>query len=1052
MAEAADAEGPSVYDYQTNEGVWDGNADDPGEGELRNQYEGFARRLGDSTFPATGNIDWRNMHIGANGNYNNPAYSASVNRLGTMFSGPAESNLPPKYVSGEIRANGRDRPLSTEERYPAYDRLVALNPEEQGQVNAYLAHRKGAIHPNAQYVLNASVPREDRPPLSLAQRKANARSNRIAIERKLATAYDNPADRFNAEDLLHRQRKVERWQKDHAGKKYWDPLTLSVQEADEDYLQNKRALQNIHRSLPASITKPEYVPFLANPAIRGIDYSQYDGFKDKNLLGYSFKTMTPDQRNKQIFNLFRMVGVLNLRPTFDERLTSIESAKQVYNETDYNIFLWDADNNILTPGVVVITTKNPQYTHKGEVIPANSPIAIGGWSLADATEARSIENLKNIMYYGQFPTDKLRSLNKRSDYVGAYFGKASDLKADRGLKLITQTLRRIIFEGNHFFIPQKIQRADKRFADIPTYITLQAYQYPDTDFYTSCLTEAGYTGDPGYAGVYTFTPKHFAEQAPVQIAHLKLSSPIFNTFMSWVAKLFFNMYMLTDQRCPFNPNVNDGEGTNGIVAKSKTASLATEALVHGIGGYELSNVTYTQPQRGKTQYDINITVTNNHGVVLDTEGPMPSAHGNKIQTLVSIHEDWNHSYFDDAALNIILRDPTVLRWVQAYCENFQAIYEANKQEIDNAFKAMAHVILYHTMNSSIEDYIDDIIHQPVSEQNYPVAFRRYIYAYGAELKFNNYTDCQNLVTKEASNSTTIHTVSKKNWQTVILTQKLTQRCYTWVGKSKNIPPTRRVVLPAAADYAPQAAKNLVPIAQGLRQNTGQRYMAPVGQIGNYLPAGENDRSWENALEGNNNMYSSQYATAQQNSMNDLVNTLSGNNALNRPAINRRYDAVTPQALLPPLIYPPLPTPGPAAAAASSHPPLLVPPTTTTTTSASTNNPFAAMGPPKPVTDTPAPTSGAFQNLSQPGLPLDQRPADVSDFVAKFENPTGANPFLTPPSQPAAAEEESEEESATPAAAPKPKRKPHISSAQRALLEAQNKGLTGHTGTRSGGSR
>ena len=843
----------------------------------------FANRFGNIRF---GDLapDWRGGTT--YGQAYDTNYGDSINQLGTMFgqTNPTEL-LPANYLSGKVRAKGKDRPLATVDRYP---KLEPLEPNDEEIIQRYLNRRRAANAPNAEYVLSTALPRDEQQPLTKAQRKALAREARMAREKALAASYrDDPEERYTAEDLLKRQRKIKKFQKEMAGKKYWDPVDAQVKEQDEAYLRQVRALQNIGRSLPATIRKPQYTTFLRNPAIVGYqpDEIPEDDPNVKRLIGHSLQTLSPEDRNDLMLNLYKTVAVLNATPVLDKRLLTVRSAQQVYNPDDYYIYNANADGNILTPGVCVVRTKYDSTNSKGQFVPAGTYISIGGWTLVDASEARSLQNLKDIMYYSTFPTKKLRSQNKRSDYIGALFGTRQDLGGATGLKRVSQMLRKCYAKAG-FYIPQKIRVESGQFMDVPTYIQLTAYKRPDKTYYDTCTEYAGTINQSYIANDEDWDPNkgnfkddegHATDNQPVVHATLKLSTPVFNTFISWVAKLFFNMIMLTGKSCPFK------FGSRNPKIQEMMKSVQAQALAHGILGEEIKDITYA-PNKSNSRYDVNLPINPDNKTTMveyeDKWGKIPSAW--EKDALVQINELWNKSYFDDTALTQILRDENILDWINAECETIETKLDdpTTRDAIIKLLKQFGHVILFYTMNSAIPDYLDDIVHEAVDDSNFHKMYRRYVYAYGADIKFLTRTDCQALLAREIDqeNSTytyhdyyniKFHNVTKKPWQTVIAEAHLSRRCYTWVGKSTHLDVDKRVLLPSKADYEERGPSDNSALIQSFADTRGGRGMS-IGNLGDKPVVANGD--WMAALR-NENPYAAAQLRKRSNEMSRLLGRL-----------------------------------------------------------------------------------------------------------------------------------------------------------------------------------
>ena len=897
----------------------------------------YAKRFGNLRYdPKYNPIDYRGQT--PRGQAYKSQYGDSVNELGYMFGDNDPTTLlPQNYLSGVVRKGGKDKPLRTTDRYKAAD-MKPLSGQEEELVDKYNQYQREFTAPNAEYVLGMGLPREEHTPLSQAERRELAKKTRIEREKMLQKKYPDYDDRLTALDAVRRSRKIKQYQKEQAERYYHDPMTGKRMPVDEQYRMRRRALQNIGGSLQGAITQPQYTGLLALPWVRGYDPDQdpNDPQEYKKLRGYSLQTLPPEERQRLMVNLYKTIAILNATPVHYDALESVEGAKQMYNEKDYAISVTDADDNILTPGIVVVQTKRDSY-NKGQFIPAGSYVSIGGWTLADASEARSLERLKDMMYYQQFPTKNARSLNKRSDFIGAVFGSRKDTGGERGLKLISQMLRKL-YEAEDYFIPQRVRAQSGQFMDVPTYMQIWAYSTPKYSVYRQCLERAVALGhvdaNADLQWAQQTDPADEGKEKPV--VTLKLSTPVFNTFISWVAKLFFNMIMLVDEDCPFKINT-DNVGVNGVLEKS----VAANALAHGIAGEEILNIEY-DPDPSTNRYKVSFKEDNpiQYGKPDPPNdwGKMPDATGR--DALVQIHELWNKSYFDDTALTAILRDEYVSTWIEHYCnsilDNMDLRTEDGAEMVTSLVDKMSelgHVILYHTMNSSIQDHLDDIVQMAVTEENYNSMYRRYAYAYSANLHFLKRAECQRLVERSTSDGGTtyaysdfniakIHNVTKKVWTNVIAECRLSRRCYTWVGKSvKALPIDQRVLMPTSADYEVRPDDG-TKIAQLFHTK------ASTPSLGNlYAPPQTENDDWAKQLD-KHNPYDRAGRERRNEYIQNLINSLSGTAPPPEEEEEEEEEA-------------------PAAAAAQ-------PSTTTTTTTTSTSSSSSSAPPPLPFPPQPRP--------------------------------------------------------------------------------------------------
>ena len=307
-------------------------------------------------------------------------------------------------------------------------------------------------------------------------------------------------------------------------KQYYDPDAKQWVDQDENYLRAVTALRNVKHKLPASITRPEYMGWLGSKEIEGVPWDDqslggtilgakgYGGLiqadmdaPDGNIEGYTWQTVDPDTRNWYMAKFAEMVGILNARPVFDQRLVSPESAAYVYPVEDFDIKMINFDKNRLTPAQCVVSTKKSMKLN-GVQLPAGSIIAVGGWSFANASEAYSTNQLKNILYYSRNPTKDQRRANPRNAWLNVLLGDpASRRENTKNLKFIVDHLK-VVFEARGAQLPYLYQEGDNsKNMTVPTFMKL-------------------IRGTDGKV-----------------VAYLSMNAFAFRTYLTRVAELFFNL-------------------------------------------------------------------------------------------------------------------------------------------------------------------------------------------------------------------------------------------------------------------------------------------------------------------------------------------------------------------------------------------------------------------------------------------------------------------------------------------------------------------------------
>ena len=306
----------------------------------------------------------------------NPNLSRSDAVIADMFDEPDTTHLFPS----RMRANNP----YVNERHIGLKNLPTLSEPsitEFGQAAVANDFRRPSWAHNAKILGALQQPRGDAAPLSRAQRQQLAALRKNQQLANQAAFWRQPG----AAAMHAAQKKVRDWrslQKEQARRNrvYMDRTTGNLALTDPTYLQKEAALKNLARYLPGTITKPEYQTDLKNLRGRYVTDPRYTqlGFNPA-LAGTAWRSLDPNLRKQKMAQFAELIGMFNLKPRRDERLTTVASASTVYNTADYDIVLEDLDNNPGTPGMVVITTKNNQTDRNGNIIPAGTIVAVDGW-------------------------------------------------------------------------------------------------------------------------------------------------------------------------------------------------------------------------------------------------------------------------------------------------------------------------------------------------------------------------------------------------------------------------------------------------------------------------------------------------------------------------------------------------------------------------------------------------------------------------------------------------------------------------------------------------
>ena len=564
--------------------------------------------------------------------------------------------------------------------------------------------------------------RGEGPPASLAVKQRIA--DTLKAKRK-AKAQEFQAPQY---DPLRRARSVvnayQRDQKEQAKRNrlYFSRQHLQPATMNQAYLEREKAMKAIARDLPGSITKPELVADLTR--LEGTRMTEQDYTQmglTAGLAGYNWRNLPAEVKKSAAARFVELIGMLNLKPKYDARLTSEASAQTVFNPTDYIIGTYDLDNNILTPGCVVVMTRNAITDRKGNVTPAGTIVAVDGWVLRPETQAQHVQKLKEMIFYGSHPTKSRRAVIDRKLWNLANFGNPKELKpAKDNLAWFAKLIKNYLKTNLHAVLPDTAQH---------DFGTPQASR-----IYTRRL--------PTLLGLT-------CRMEEVTGAIFKLAAPAFNTLISRAAELLFNMCI-----APMIYNASDPNALPAPGAGEPAPQISDTVLVF--------RKCYDQSGHGGTpQYDNQTTLMTTIQQQGDPEGfqsMVNLAVGADATNLGNMYLMWHHSYYHPLALAAFFRD-------DFFCALFRQAVELFFQAPPTiVIQAALHQIMFFTMNSDLPSFMDDAMRQPATlgEMNQYYALMPQIFVYNDQRMASAIQ--QNLFDSLPS-------VSSKNWDTDVRAQQ-----------------------------------------------------------------------------------------------------------------------------------------------------------------------------------------------------------------------------------------------------------------------------------------
>ena len=555
------------------------------------------------------------------------------NRLQHMLGQSYDTSLPSVYRSGGIDVVAPDmrlaRRLGARAQKRAADRaalgLQALTPQEIAARQAY----RQALNPASGFFLDSGR-KAGSTPLSRAQREAR-QDARAAMKRSYIAG-------LTKEGAATLDRALKHYSAIHAARtpQHYDRGTRTWVDDSTTYQTNRKALRNVKRRLPASITRPELLGIL-----RDMQGTKYDAASFANKYGIdpartgrSLSTLSPNDRKDVIARFMELVGVLNVKPVYDPRLLTADSAEEVYNPDDYNIEELDLDSNILTPAAVVVTTKFDRETRGGEVIPAGTVVAVGGYRLVEGSESTSRKRLQDMEYYKAYPTKAERKQVSQKYFNRVNYGVGTKSTRETGSKFLSEKVRELFAAGG---IPEAGKfTSGANIEDRPSWLTT------DTSVW------------------------------------LKLATPAYNTLVSRTAELLFNFYIGPDIASKLDVNRSMPERALYYALNGQ------EQQVSGSFSYD-AETGYLAPSGGQPQAAVQTVAT----ALQQVAGPLsPEALGST----------WMSSYLHPKVYAAAMRDATITALIKdAYNTRFGA--QSAVQVFQSYILPIIQVVNLHTTQS-----------------------------------------------------------------------------------------------------------------------------------------------------------------------------------------------------------------------------------------------------------------------------------------------------------------------------------------------------------------
>ena len=550
--------------------------------------------------------------------------------------------------------------------------LEPFNPMQQPNANTFALAQQAKDFYNPAFAHGGAVlgpyRNADRAPLSIAQKEALRQQRKQEREQADIQLYASP----NAAQLLGAKAQVQAYKKNQReaarrNRLYYDRATGQTATVDPAYLQQERVMKSQARYLPGSITKPELINDLNAYQGAAVGAQQLaNAGMDPTLVGYSWTTLPPQVRTQKLAEFAQLIAQLNVKPKYDAKLTTPESAAQVYPAADYIIQRADFDQNVFTPGSVIIMTSHQTTDRHGNVTPAGTIIAVDGWKLEPIKQSGHLRRLKEQMFYGQHPTKASRATISRKLWDRINFGDPQELKpAKQSLSWFARCIRTEL-ENAGQWIPKTGTRAGvNQVANGP----IPAVKEIPAVF--ELRTQAG--------------------NGPVEGGYFRASGPVFNTILYRTAELLFNM-VIAPEIYARTTGIQPQNLSNAILAFRNAYDQTVVGQVPAYDQFGQINAV-NQPVAGNEGYGAM------NGLACPFNNFNPQ----------NMYMSWNASYYHPKALAAFFQDDYFKQIFETIVNEFIQDIQQGGNWAGPYVGVALHQIVMWTMNSTLPTFMDDVI-------------------------------------------------------------------------------------------------------------------------------------------------------------------------------------------------------------------------------------------------------------------------------------------------------------------------------------------------------
>ena len=553
--------------------------------------------------------------------------------------------------------------LSPPSRLYELPRQRIFKPLSEAELKLARQYEAGFHNPASKYLVDAPVH------LSRAERKTETEKRKKARSERLEKLFPTTSERDEARRAFTKMNQI-RAQEDRM--RIWNERLATP----EDYqaMQRSMVMRNVARKLPASITDSRLVDILKQESIRGKSRTQLPqqlaNMFDPDVVGSTPQSMDAETRNLWMLRFGELVDVLHVHPVFDPRLTTVESASQVFNPDDYDISIYDLDDNVLTPGTVIVTTKFSTRNAEGEVIPPGQIVAIGGYKMLNPNSSRTLSQLQRMAYYQANPTRTQRANIPFNDWKREQKEFKTPAAKANGLKAISRFIRDY-WEAQSEILPERT-KVDGKYQEMPAFMVFECARMNAASSSTSSSSSS----------------------SDVVSIYYKVSSVVMNTILSRMAELYFNMIIAPMIFEVYAIDYAGYDRTKGVDPMGEFIEACDTQIPCKWCGYE--------------SFMDNTVIT-------------PLIMNKKMPPLLMMYIGWPQSYFHPKALAKFLSYTPIKESIPEALVQSGKLLEGKKRIGDNSFdkviSTLLDIVMIFTMNSNIEGVLDNIAGEAIDGSN-----------------------------------------------------------------------------------------------------------------------------------------------------------------------------------------------------------------------------------------------------------------------------------------------------------------------------------------------